>query len=491
MSATPRASAVTPIIIWRRMAFYSCIFVAYFLFVADCMPQRLFAKADHALWFQFRCGIRLVFNSAGLDLFRRLDFEPAWSHCRPCNSPHIRFEQHGGNIACSPLQTTSCSPASGPAPRWARCCAAIGSRSAAPASSTPIPIKPMRLLGEDLVLYRDRGGRYGLIDRHCAHRRADMAYGWVEEKGIRCSYHGWLVTRPAAVSNSPTKTQTNPKPSKAGCETKAYPVKECAGLLFAYLGPLPAPELPVWEPFTWANGFREIVLADMPCNWFQCQENSCDPVHFEWMHDNWGARLRGGDKQRRAQASETQVRGIRARLHLQARARRPERRQTAIGRSAASRCGRTVFISAAISNGACRSTTRTRSRSRGSSCACPRAASPMCRRACRCGKARSRRRRPLDHQPRHQSGHRRLGRPGPHRRPHQGEPALERRRHLDDARALLQGDGGDGGRQGAGRHHPQRQRGRLHLAAQHGARVQHRRLCARRSTTRIRSCASG
>ena len=70
-------------------------------------------------------------------------------------------------------------------------------------------------------------------------------------------------------------------------------MKECAGLLFAYLGPQPVPELPVWEPFTWENGFREIVLSDVPCNWFQCQENSCDPVHFEWMHDNWSLRLAG------------------------------------------------------------------------------------------------------------------------------------------------------------------------------------------------------
>src|ERR1700676_900465 len=54
------------------------------------------------------------------------------------------------------------------------------------------PIKTVRLMGEDLVLYRDRGGRYGLIDRHCPHRRADMAYGWVEETGIRCSSHGWV-----------------------------------------------------------------------------------------------------------------------------------------------------------------------------------------------------------------------------------------------------------------------------------------------------------
>ena len=71
----------------------------------------------------------------------------------------------------------------------------------------------------------------------------------------------------------------------------------------------------MWEPFTWANGFREIVLADVPCNWFQCQENSCDPVHFEWMHDNWSYRQQGEDAVR-AQASQAEVRRIRARLRL-------------------------------------------------------------------------------------------------------------------------------------------------------------------------------
>jgi 5,5'-dehydrodivanillate O-demethylase len=83
--------------------------------------------------------------------------------------------------------------------------------------------------------------------------------------------------------------------AKNRCATKAYPVRELAGLLWAYLGPLPAPALPAWEPFSWPNGFREIVLAEVPCNWFQCQENSIDPVHFEWMHENWGMRLRGAD----------------------------------------------------------------------------------------------------------------------------------------------------------------------------------------------------
>jgi 5,5'-dehydrodivanillate O-demethylase len=157
------------------------------------------------------------------------------------------------------------------------------------------PIKPIRIMGENLVLYRDHGGRYGLVDRHCPHRRADMAYGWVEAQGIRCSYHGWRYDETGACMEQPYEDTANPKPSKAGCEIKAYPVRECAGLLWAYMGPLPAPELPVWEPFTWANGFREIVLADIPCNWFQCQENSIDPVHFEWMHDNWSNRMRGSD----------------------------------------------------------------------------------------------------------------------------------------------------------------------------------------------------
>ena len=157
------------------------------------------------------------------------------------------------------------------------------------------PIKPIRLMGENLVLYKDRTGTYGLVDRHCAHRRADLAYGWVEDSGIRCSYHGWLFDGTGQCIEQPYEDTANPKPSKAGCRIAGYPVRELAGLLWAYMGPLPAPELPVWEPFTWANGFREIVLAEVPCNWFQCQENSIDPVHFEWMHDNWSYRMAGDD----------------------------------------------------------------------------------------------------------------------------------------------------------------------------------------------------
>ena len=155
-------------------------------------------------------------------------------------------------------------------------------------------IKPVRLLGENLTLYKDLSGTYGLVDRHCPHRRADLYYGMVEETGIRCNYHGWLMDEAGRCIEQPYDDTVNPRSrAKERCGTKAYPVKECAGLLWTYMGPQPAPELPVWEPFTWENGFREVVLSDVPCNWFQCQENSCDPVHFEWMHDNWKLRLEG------------------------------------------------------------------------------------------------------------------------------------------------------------------------------------------------------
>lgn len=112
------------------------------------------------------------------------------------------------------------------------------------------PIKPLRLLGEDLVLYKDQSGHYGLVDRHCPHRRADLS--------------------------------------------TAYPVEEKAGHLWAYMGPsAKRPLVPNYEAFTRTNGFVQIVISEVPCNWFQCQENTIGPVHFEWLHNNWSQVLRG------------------------------------------------------------------------------------------------------------------------------------------------------------------------------------------------------
>ncbi|HXJ84607.1 MAG TPA: aromatic ring-hydroxylating dioxygenase subunit alpha [Candidatus Methylomirabilis sp.] len=156
------------------------------------------------------------------------------------------------------------------------------------------PVRPVRLMGEDLVLYRDRSGSYGLIDRHCAHRRADLSYGWVEDCGLRCHYHGWLWDRTGRCLAQPFEEAAHPEARfKDRVQLTAYKVEAKAGLVWAYLGPEPAPLVPTWEPFTWPNGFVQIVFAEIPCNWLQCQENSIDPVHFEWLHGHWTRALRG------------------------------------------------------------------------------------------------------------------------------------------------------------------------------------------------------
>lgn len=154
--------------------------------------------------------------------------------------------------------------------------------------------RPVRLMGEDLVLYKDLSGRYGLLERHCAHRRADLTYGMVELDGLRCNYHGWCFDAEGVCVAQPFEDVAAPERDlKRRVRLQAYPVQAKGGLLWAYLGPAPVPLLPDWEAFSWQNGFAQIVLSELPCNWLQCQENSIDPVHFEWMHENWGQRLKG------------------------------------------------------------------------------------------------------------------------------------------------------------------------------------------------------
>jgi len=155
--------------------------------------------------------------------------------------------------------------------------------------------KAVRIMGEDLVLYRDREGNYGLVDRHCPHRRADLAYGFTEDRGLRCNYHGWLFDHSGACLHQPFEETRHPEGTfKDKVRIKAYPVAAKAGLLWAYLGPQPAPLLPDWDRF-YSRGYKQIAISEIPCNWFQCQENSIDPVHFEWLHANWSMVLRGQD----------------------------------------------------------------------------------------------------------------------------------------------------------------------------------------------------
>jgi len=154
--------------------------------------------------------------------------------------------------------------------------------------------KPIRLMGENLVMYKDLSGKYGVLDRHCPHRRADLSYGFVEEDGLRCNYHGWLFGKDGKCLAQPYEDVEDPSGKlRNTIQIKNYKVEEKAGLLWVYMGPDPAPLVPNYEPFFWQNGFTQIVFTEIPCNWFQCQENSIDPVHFEWMHSNWSIRLGG------------------------------------------------------------------------------------------------------------------------------------------------------------------------------------------------------
>lgn len=157
-----------------------------------------------------------------------------------------------------------------------------------------LAVKPIRLFGENLVLFKDLSGDYGLIDRQCPHRGADMAYGMVEANGLRCNYHGWCFDQTGACVEQPYEDIVRGgRGGGSGVRARAYPVAVKAGMVWVYMGAAPAPEVPDWEPFTWANGFAQVVISEVPCNWLQCQENSIDPVHFEWMHENWSQRLRG------------------------------------------------------------------------------------------------------------------------------------------------------------------------------------------------------
>jgi 5,5'-dehydrodivanillate O-demethylase oxygenase subunit len=158
---------------------------------------------------------------------------------------------------------------------------------------SPLRTKELKILDEDLVAFCDRGGRPGLVQRNCAHRRASLAYGIVEEDGLRCAYHGWKFNHEGRCLEQPFEDTTHPEDNYAArCSITAYPVQELAGLIWAYMGPAPAPRLPQWGPLVWDNCVRDIGIVELPCNWLQCQENTLDPVHTEWLHQYAGGYYR-------------------------------------------------------------------------------------------------------------------------------------------------------------------------------------------------------
>ena len=146
-------------------------------------------------------------------------------------------------------------------------------------TNKPVPI---RLLGEDFVLFRDGSGKIGFLDAACPHRRASLTLGRVEEKGIRCCYHGWLLSAEGHCLEMPAE----PKGSKLHEDVRQHHglTQEAGGLIFAYLGPLPAPQLPHYDLLFREDCDRAVWAKDDHCNWAQRAENGVDPYHSMSLH---------------------------------------------------------------------------------------------------------------------------------------------------------------------------------------------------------------
>jgi phthalate 4,5-dioxygenase len=148
------------------------------------------------------------------------------------------------------------------------------------------PVKPVRVLGQDFVLFKDGAGRFGLLDRDCPHRGADLSYGRREPEGLRCPFHGWMFD----VNGKCLETPAEPSGSKLCDRVKqrAYPVVEKNGLLFGYFGdaitPPTLPSFPALDCFEAPTSHVFAFKGFLECNWLQALEVGIDPAHASFLH---------------------------------------------------------------------------------------------------------------------------------------------------------------------------------------------------------------
>ncbi|HEX7747639.1 MAG TPA: Rieske 2Fe-2S domain-containing protein [Bordetella sp.] len=142
-----------------------------------------------------------------------------------------------------------------------------------------------RILGEDLVVFRDTEGRVGVMDEYCPHRRVSLVYGRNEDNGLRCLYHGWKLDVAGAViemvSEPAAALAANP------VKHKAYPVREWGGMVWAFMGDQNA--VPEFMPPPWApteDTKVSIAKAILPCNWAQILEGAIDSAHSSSLHSS-------------------------------------------------------------------------------------------------------------------------------------------------------------------------------------------------------------
>jgi phenylpropionate dioxygenase-like ring-hydroxylating dioxygenase large terminal subunit len=144
------------------------------------------------------------------------------------------------------------------------------------------PVVPVKLLGEDLVLFRDSEGELGLIGRHCPHRGADMCFGRLEDNGLRCPFHGWHFDRTGQCVEQPGEPEGSRMHEKI--KSVSYPVVEKNGIIWAYMGPGEPPAFPNFDCFR-APGSHVFAFKGLwKCNWLQAMEVGIDPAHASFLH---------------------------------------------------------------------------------------------------------------------------------------------------------------------------------------------------------------
>jgi phenylpropionate dioxygenase-like ring-hydroxylating dioxygenase large terminal subunit len=144
------------------------------------------------------------------------------------------------------------------------------------------PVVPVRLLGEDLVLFRDNAGDLGLIGRHCPHRGADLCYGRREDNGLRCPFHGWHFDKTGQCVDQPGEPDGSRMHEQI--RATAYPVVEKNGIVWAYLGPGDPPPFPALDCFAAPESHVFAFKGLWRCNWLQALEVGIDPVHASFLH---------------------------------------------------------------------------------------------------------------------------------------------------------------------------------------------------------------
>jgi nitrite reductase/ring-hydroxylating ferredoxin subunit len=153
----------------------------------------------------------------------------------------------------------------------------------------------LRIMGEDLVVFRDRSGAVGLLELHCPHRGTSLEFGLVSEKGIRCCYHGWRFDVDGKILETPGEPPDSTLQDRL--YHGAYPVHEYCGLVFAYMGPPDQqPAFPIFDTYD-LPGYQLVARPGYiwPCNWLQVKENSMDPAHLAFLHTLPGSEGFTGD----------------------------------------------------------------------------------------------------------------------------------------------------------------------------------------------------